>query len=327
MDSTFQLFPESASQIADRVDALYLFLVAVALFFTFLICVLILYFGVKYRRGSLAERGNPPRSNLLELAWAVVPFLLSMVMFVWGADVFYDIKTPPADALQIDVVGKQWMWKVHHPGGQSEINQLHVPLGRPVRLRMVSEDVIHSFYIPAFRVKQDVLPGYYTQMWFQPDRAGTYHLFCAEYCGTEHAQMIGSVVVLEQDAFADWLSGETGDPPEVAGARLFERHRCGSCHKAQGGSGPSLAGVFGRRVPLKSGESIVADEQYLRSSILNPQQHIVAGFQPLMPSYQGQLNESDVLKIIAYMKTLEGNASASGEDTGDGNDQPPETEN
>lgn len=309
MDTRFQLFPDSASAIADRVDALYLFLVAVAFFFTFLICALILYFGVKYRRGSLAERANPPQSNLLEVGWAIVPFLLTMVMFAWGAHIFHDIKSPPADAMQIDVVGKQWMWRVQHPGGQLEINQLHIPVGQPVRLRMISEDVIHSFYVPAFRVKQDVLPGYYTQMWFEPDRTGEFHLFCAEYCGTEHSLMKGTVIVMDRDAYADWLAGETGDPPEVAGARLFERHRCGTCHKAEGGNGPSLAGVFGRRVPLQSGETVIADEQYLRNSILNPQQHIVAGFQPLMPTYQGQLSESDVIRIIAYLKTLEGATS------------------
>ena len=171
---------------------------------------------------------------------------------------------------------------------------------------MISEDVIHSFYVPAFRVKQDVLPGYYTQLWFEPTRTGEFHLFCAEYCGTEHSQMRGTVIVMDRDAYADWLAGETGDSTEVAGARLFERHRCGTCHKADGGNGPSLAGVFGRRVPLQSGETVVADQQYLRDSILNPQQHIVAGFQPLMPTYQGQLSESDVIKIIAFLKTLEG---------------------
>jgi cytochrome c oxidase subunit II len=309
MDTRFQLFPEAASTVADRVDALFLFLVGVALFFTVLICVLILYFGVKYRRGSRAERANPPHSNLLEVAWIIPPLLLTMVMFVWGADIYYDIKTPPADAMQIDVVARQWMWKVQHPEGRAEINELHVPVGRPIRLRMISEDVIHSFYVPAFRVKQDVLPAYYTQLWFEPKRTGEYHLFCAEYCGTEHSHMRGTVTVMDQDAYADWLAGETGEPPAVAGERLFEQHRCVTCHKPEGGgTGPSLRGVFGSRVPLQSGGTVVVDEQYLRNSILNPQQQIVAGYQPLMPTFEGQLSESDVIKIIAYLKTLEGTA-------------------
>ncbi|WP_437201407.1 cytochrome c oxidase subunit II [Planctomicrobium sp. SH664] len=301
----FQFFPEQASTFAKDVDVLYGFQVAVTIFFTLLICALILGFGIYYRRGSKAKRGNQSTSTLMELMWASVPLVLSMTMFAWGAVIFYQEQVPPPNTLDIEVVGKQWMWKAQHPGGMSEINSLHVPAGQPIRLRMVSEDVIHSFFVPAFRVKQDVLPGYYTQMWFQATKPGDYHLFCAEYCGTDHSLMKGTVTVMEPTEYARWLSGSTNDPPAVAGQKLFERYRCNTCHKSEGGgNGPSLVGLYGRVEPLAGGKTIVANEQYLRDSILNPQKHIVAGFQPLMPSFQGQINESEVLALIAYMKTL-----------------------
>lgn len=305
MTGDFQLFPDAASSIAERVDGLYLFLVAVALFFTALICVLILAFGIHFRRGSRAQRKNPPQSHLLELSWAVIPFVLSIVMFVWGGVVYHEMRTPPPGLLEIDVVGKQWMWKASHPDGPSEINELHIPRDQPVRLRMISEDVIHSMYIPAFRLKQDVLPGAYTTMWFEAVRTGEFHLFCAEYCGTEHSLMRGTVTVMEPGAYADWLSGERGEPPAEAGRRLFRQSRCGSCHRPDGsGSGPSLVGVYGRSVPLNSGSAVTADEQYLRDAILNPAKHVVAGYRPQMPTYQGQLSEAQVMKLIAWLKTL-----------------------
>jgi len=315
MDQPFELFPESASSLSDRVDALYLFLVATSVFFTLLICVLILYFGVRYRRGSKATRANPPASNLLEIAWAVVPLILTMVMFGWGAAVYYDMRTPPSNTMEINVVGKQWMWKVQHPEGTTEINTLHVPVGQPVKLRMISEDVIHSFYIPVFRVKQDVLPGYYTTMWFKPTKTGTYHLFCAEYCGTEHSQMRGKVIVMDPAEYADWISGETGEPAAVTGEKMFQRFRCANCHKPDGsGTGPSLVGVYGRKVPLTGGGAVVADEQYLRDSIRDPGKQIVAGYQRLMPTYNNDdLNEANVLKIIAYLKSLQKPSPKSGE--------------
>jgi cytochrome c oxidase subunit 2 len=312
VEQDFQLFPEAASTIAGRVDLLYGFLVAVALFFTVLICVLILGFGIHYRRGSRAERKNPPQSILLEVGWAAIPLVFAMVMFAWGGTIYYEMRTPPPGTLDIEVVGKQWMWKVQHPDGRAEINELHVPLGQPVRLRMISEDVIHSFYIPVFRLKQDVLPGYYTTMWFEANRTGEFHLFCAEYCGTEHSLMRGTVTVMEPGAYANWLAGETGDPPSVVGERLFERSRCGNCHKPDGsGVAPSLVGLYGNTVTLTGGRTVIADEQYLRDSILNPAKHVVAGRQPLMPTFQGQLTEADVMKLIAYLKTL-----SDGEPTG-----------
>jgi len=304
---SFRLFPESASTVSDRVDSMYAFLIAVSLFFTFLICALILYFGVRYRRGSPASRANPPNSSLLEVTWSVIPLVLMMVMFGWGASVYYDMQTPPGDAQEVNVVAKQWMWKVQHTEGRAELNQLHIPVGRPVRLRMISEDVIHSFYVPAFRLKQDVLPGYYTRMWFQPTKPGQYHLFCAEYCGTEHSHMRGTIVVMEQDEYAKWLSGDADVAPEVAGQRLFERYRCSNCHKPEGGGiGPSLIGLFGKQNPLEGGSTVTADDQYLRNSILNPAQQVVVGYRPVMPNYRGQLDESQVLQLMAYIKSLKG---------------------
>lgn len=313
MNPPFRLFPEQASSLAERVDRLYAFEVAIALFFTGLICVLILYFGVKYRSGSRADRGNPPQSMLLEIAWAVIPLVLAMVIFVWGARLYFEQQTEPVghDAnigrLEIQVVGKQWMWKIRHPSGRSEINRLHVPVDHVVRLQMISEDVIHSFYVPSFRVKQDVLPGRYSKLWFKPTKIGTFRLFCAEYCGTEHSQMVGQVIVQEPAAYTAWVSGDTGDPPEVRGRKLFERYRCGSCHRQSAAArGPSLLGLFGNMVPLQSGQTVTADEAYLRESILDPTAKIVAGYQPLMPVYEGQITEDEVLLLIAYLKSLQG---------------------
>jgi cytochrome c oxidase subunit 2 len=297
------LFPEAASTVAGKVDTLYLFLLGVSAFFTALICVLIITFAVRYRKGSPAKRENPPVNRFMELVWAAVPLALTMVMFGWGAVLYFDMQTPPPGAIEIDVVGKQWMWRIQHRNGRTEINELHIPVNQPVRLKMISEDVIHSFFVPSFRVKQDVLPGYYTSLWFEPTRTGTYHLFCAEYCGTEHSLMRGSVIVMEQADYANWLSGETGDPPEVVGQRLFERYRCGSCHKTDGtGTGPSLVGIFGKTVPLKEGGQAVADEQYLRDSILNPAKQVVVGYQAQMPVYE--FSEVQVLQLIAYLRSL-----------------------
>jgi cytochrome c oxidase subunit 2 len=224
-------------------------------------------------------------------------------MFVWGAVLFFEMQTPPRGAIELDVVGKQWMWRIQHRNGRAEINEVHVPVNQPVRLKMISEDVIHSFYVPEFRVKQDVLPGYYTSLWFEATRTGTYHLFCAEYCGTEHSKMRGRIIVMEQADYANWLAGETGEPPEAVGQKLFERHRCGSCHKPDGtGTGPSLTGVFGRNVPLTGGGSTVADVQYLHDAIVDPGKQVVAGFQAQMPIYQ--FSELQVLQLMAYLRSL-----------------------
>ena len=301
----FPLFPPRASTLAGSVDEVYFFLLGITAFFSTLIFLCILYFAIKYRRRS--EDEQPPEihgSMKLEIVWTAIPLAIVVGLFVAGVRIYYAGSRPPANAMPVYVVGKQWMWKVQHPEGKSEIDELHVPLGVPVRLLMTSEDVIHDFSIPAFRIKRDVLPGRYTTEWFQATKTGEFHLFCAQYCGTNHSAMVGRVVVMEPADFEKWL-GETPRSPSMAetGARLFARLNCGACH-AGDGKAPRLAGAFGKAVPLADGRSVVADEAYLRESILAPRTQMVAGYPPTMPAYQGQLTESQVLELIAYLKTL-----------------------
>jgi len=216
------------------------------------------------------------------------------------------MKRSPANTIDIYVVGKQWMWKIQHPEGKREINELHIPIGQPVQLTMASEDVIHSFYIPAFRTKKDVVPGRYTTLWFEANKLGEYHLFCAEYCGTQHSTMIGKVTVMEPDAYQNWLSGGIGGETMVqAGERQFQQLGCHTCHKeVSGGRGPSLVGVYGKPVQLDNGGTVTADEAYVRESILNPQAKIVHGFKPIMPTFQGQINEETLIQILTYIQSL-----------------------
>jgi len=310
MFTNFPLFPQQASIQAGQVDAIYFFMVAVTAFFSLLIAGLIVFFAVKYRRRHDDEVGAAIHGSLaLELVWTIIPFIISMGMFAWGAKVFFDLYRVPAGAMEIFVVGKQWMWKAQHMGGQREINELHVPVGRPVRLIMGSEDVIHSFYIPAFRVKADVVPGRYNTLWFQATRPGRYHLFCAEYCGTKHSGMIGSVVALGPTEFQAWLSGgPVSDSPVAAGEKLFQSLACNTCH-VQGGRGPVLTNLFGHEVELQGGGKVVADEAYIRESIVLPQAKVVAGFPPLMPTFQGMVTEEQLLQLIAYVKSLKGPAA------------------
>jgi len=295
--------------MAARVDALFYFLVAVTVFFAALIFFMIVVFAVKYRRRSEDERPRPIEGNFwLEIFWSAIPLGLTMVMFVWGAIIYFDIYNPPNDALEISIVGRQWMWKAQHAEGQREINELHVPVGQAVKLTMTSEDVIHDVFLPAFRIKQDVLPGRYTTLWFQATKAGEYPLFCAQYCGTQHSGMVGRVVVLEPAEFEKWLSGgATGVSMIDQGASLFKRFGCETCHRAGGtNQGPSLAGLFGKTVKLQGGNTVTADENYIRESILDPRAKIVAGYQPIMPTFKGLVSEEGLLQLIAYIKSLEG---------------------
>ena len=309
----FPLFPEQASSIAGGVDALYLFLNIVSGFFSILIFVLIFYFAVRYRRrpsnfGPVQVEGHLG----IELLWTVIPFGLTIVMFVWGSTLFIRNSRVPDDAQDIYVVGKQWMWKMQHPEGRREINELHVPVGQPVKLTLASQDVIHSFYVPAFRVKQDVVPGRYTTMWFEATKVGEYHLFCAEYCGTDHSRMIGRVVVMEPDDFQRWLGAsdqpgttETVDQTVIqTGERLFREYRCLECHAA-GTPYPPLAGKFGTAVPVEGGGQVLFDEDYIRESLINPNTRISAGQRAIMPTYRGQLTEEEILQIILYIRSLE----------------------
>jgi cytochrome c oxidase subunit 2 len=249
----------------------------------------------------------------LELSWLIAPAPVLLFLFFWSSQVFLEIQRPPADAMVINCVARQWMWKFQHPSGRREIDELHVPVGRPVRMKMISEDVIHSFYVPAFRAKQDVLPGRFTTAWFEATKPGTYHLFCAEYCGTQHSKMVGKVHVMSPTEYEAWLSGKTGDvSPQVAGAALFEQHRCGSCHgpSTVQSRGPTLEGIFGKMIPLADGTSVPADDTYLRESIVRPGAKIVAGYQNLMPTFEGQLSEEELNDLVAYIKSLSGPAAA-----------------
>lgn len=309
---SFPFQPEQASTIAKSVDHLYYFLTAIAIFFSSLIFFLIFYFMIKYRRRSPDERPQPTKNNIpLEILWTVVPILICAVLFTWGSTLYFENAEPPQGALEIFVTGKQWMWKVEHPEGQREIDELHVPLGRPVKLTLTSEDVIHDFYVPAFRVKKDALPGRYTSLWFEATRVGTFHLFCAQYCGAFHAGMIGSIIVLPPDEYERWLAGGTpAESMEQAGAKVFQGSGCPTCHVADGtGLGPSLLGVYGHPVKLTTGETIDADDAYVRAHILTPRLRTVFGYKSIMPSFQGQLSEEQLNDLIAYVRSL-GSAQA-----------------
>ena len=306
MSTNFPLFPERASALAWQVDGLYFLLVAVSAFFTLLIFVMILVFAVKYRRSAHPHPVQIEGSLPLELAWTLIPLGICMIFFAWGSLIFFQEARPPQGAMEIYAVGKQWMWKFEHETGQREINQLHIPVGADVKMIMSSQDVIHSFFVPAFRIKADVLPGRYTQTWFHTTKAGTYHLFCAEYCGTDHSGMLGQVIVMEPTAYQAWLSsgGATGTLASN-GAQLFQQLGCATCHRSDTqGRGPNLNGVFGKPVLLADGRTVTADENYIRESILNPGAKVVGGFNPIMPSFQGQVSEESLMALVAYIKTL-----------------------
>jgi len=307
MGPTLPFFPEQASTMAPRVDNLYFYLLAVSAFFSVLIALLVIIFAIRYRRRSEAELPKPVEGSLkLEIAWSVIPLAIALSFFFWGAKLFFAMNRPPNDALQVYIIGKQWMWKIQHADGQREINELHVPVGRAVRLTMTSEDVIHDFFVPAFRMKKDVLPGRYTMAWFTATRPGRYHLFCAQYCGTKHSAMIGWVDVMEPAAFQSWLAGGTASESLAsAGAKLFQQHACNTCHRPDSlARGPNLEGLFGRPVKLSDGRTIVADESYIRESIVNPGAKLVEGYQPIMPTFQGLIDEEGILQLTAYIKTL-----------------------
>ena len=310
MKMPFPLFPPSASSVATEVDLLYLFITAVSAFFVVLVAALVVIFAIKFRRRHPDEVGADIHGSLvLELTWTFIPFVLAMVMFFWGADLFFRLARPPVDSMEIFVVGKQWMWKVQHPTGVREINEMHVPIGRNVKITLGSEDVIHDYSIPAFRVKMDAVPGKLTTLWFKAEKAGSYHLFCAEFCGTKHSGMIGQVIAMEPHEYEAWLSGGTAGaavPPAQAGEKLFGELACLTCHRLDGtpGVGPSLAGVFGSQVPLSDGSTVLADDNFLRESIMVPTAKVVRGFQPVMPPFQGLVSEEQLLQLIAYIKTL-----------------------
>ena len=315
MQSELPLFPVRASSFAGSVDALFFYLLVVTVFFSALITIAILYFFLKFRRRKADEIGVAIHGSMvLEAAWMGIPFILAMVMFGWGSSIYVNMRRPPKEALDIYVIAKQWMWKLQQPDGRREINELHIPVNRDIRLVMASEDVIHDFFVPAFRVKADVVPGRYTTMWFRATRPGRYHFFCSQYCGTNHALMGGWVTVLEPAEYEAWLSGSSGETsPVAAGAKLFQGLACNTCHAGTPGArGPSLTGVYGSTVHLEGGQTVTADDAYIRESILQPKAKIVAGYQPIMPTFQGLVTEEQVLNLIAYVKSLQAPQGAAG---------------
>ncbi|HWW59805.1 MAG TPA: cytochrome c oxidase subunit II [Thermoanaerobaculia bacterium] len=306
MLSDFPLFPEQASSVASAVDNLFIFLCVLTGGVSLLIWLVIFYFAIKYRRrpeNELAQEQEPPK--FLEVTWIVVPTLIFLAIFVWGAFVYFHLNRVPDDSLEVYATGRQWMWKFQHPSGQREINTLHVPVNRPIKITMASEDVIHSLWFPAFRVKADVLPSRYRTLWFTATKTGRFHIFCAEYCGTLHSGMIGWVEVMEPTEYQRWLAGGSEGSLASQGEKLFQKFACNTCHTNDAsGRGPVLAGLYGKPVRLTDNAVITADDNYIRESILNPTAKVAQGFAPIMPTFSGQVTEDELIKLLAYVKTL-----------------------
>jgi len=322
MFDNFPLWPARASTGAGNVDALYIFLVLLAGFMSVAVFTMIVVFALRYHRRHGVEAEQIEGSTALEITWSVIPLGIFMVIFAWGAVIYFKERTPPRGATEVYVVAKQWMWKLEHEEGQREINELHVPVGRDVKLIMTSQDVIHSFYIPAFRIKQDVLPGRYTTLWFRATKPGVYHLFCAEYCGTQHSGMIGQIVVMEPAQYEAWLGGGAASGSLASNGRnIFQQLGCPTCHRSDvQGRGPNLVGVFGKPVLLEDGRTVIADENYVRESILSPSAKVVNGFKPIMPVFQGLVSEEQLNALVAYIKSLSpapGTAGAKSQETKD----------
>jgi cytochrome c oxidase subunit 2 len=302
------LFPEQASTYAAEVDALYFFLLGLTAFFTLLIAGMIIVFMIRYRRRSPSE--VPPQvegSMRLELFWTIVPLIIAMFIFVWSAHLYTTWAQPPEGSMEIFVVGRQWMWHLQHTRGQREINQLHVPRGRPVKLTITSKDVIHSFFVPEFRVHMDAVPGRYTTAWFQATKTGTFHLYCSQYCGTNHSAMIGQIIVMEPDEFERWLESKADESLADKGRKLFQKLQCVVCHSADSHArAPVLEGLYKKRIPLADGTSIIADDDYLRESILLPDAKIAAGYQSpsIMPSFEGIVDDEQLMQLLAFLRTL-----------------------
>jgi cytochrome c oxidase subunit II len=303
------LFPREASTIAPYMDELYLFLLAITVVGLVLVGSILTAFSIRYRKSVHPVATQIEGSTLLEATWTIIPLAIFLVCFVWGALLYFRIYNPPVNAMNIYIVGKQWMWKAEHPGGQHEINALHVPTGRPIQLTMISQDVFHSFSIPDFRVKREVIPGRYTTEWFEATTPGTYHIFCTQYCGTNHSVMIGEVTVLSPADYEKWTQESTsGMSLAQNGERLFASMGCNACHSGDAAArGPNLAGVYGSKLLLTNGSQVLVNDAYLRDAILNPSQHVTAGYAPIMPTYQGQMSEDGLIDLVEYLKTLKTN--------------------
>ncbi len=307
--TNFAVFPPEASTVAPWSDGLYFFLILISLAGLALVAALMIVFCVKYRKQVHPVAVQIEGSTLLEASWTIIPLALFMVCFVWGALLYFRIFTPPTNAMNVYIVGKQWMWKAEHPGGQHEINELHIPINKPIQLTMISQDVFHSFSIPAFRIKREVIPGRYSTVWFNATQPGVYHLFCTQYCGTLHSSMGGEIVAMKPEDYAVWTQGSTsGASLAQNGERLFASLGCNSCHSGQAGArGPNLAQVYGAKVQLAAGSYQNVDDAFLRESILNPSEHVIAGYAPIMPTYQGQVSEDALISLVEYIKNLNSN--------------------
>jgi len=307
----FQFAPDQASNFAAKYDLLFTVITALTVFFTVVVLSIVVFFAIKYRTGSKADRSRPQHENLrIEVAWSVPPLILGIIIFAWGASDFIELRRPPKNAVEIFVIGKQWMWHIQHPDGVREMNELHVPEGVPVKLTMISQDVIHAFYIPQFRVQYMVVPGHYTYEWFTPTKPGRYYLFCAMHCGTQHSEMGGYVYVLPKAKYAEWLANG-GSTPKMAirtlvdkGKDLYDQLQCASCHtNVDTERAPSLVALSGKQVKLTDG-STLADDNYLRESLIDPYSKLVAGYRNTMPDYRNQLTEEQIQSLIQYMKSL-----------------------
>ena len=303
------LFPREASTIAPQMDALYFFLLGMTITGLVLVGAILVTFSMRYRKSVHPVAIQIEGLTLLEATWTIIPLAIFLVTFVWGALLYFRIYNPPVNSMNIYIVGKQWMWKAEHPGGQHEINALHVPTGQPVQLTMISQDVFHSFSIPEFRIKREVIPGRYSTVWFNATTPGTYHLFCTQYCGTNHSAMIGTITVLSPADFKKWTDESTsGMSLAQNGERLFASMGCNACHSGNAAArGPSLAGVFGSKLQLTNGSQVLVNEAYLRDAILNPSQHVTSGYAPIMPTYQGQISEDGLIDLVEYLKQLSTN--------------------
>jgi cytochrome c oxidase subunit 2 len=303
------LFPREASTIAPYMDALYFFLLGMTVTGLVLVGAILVTFSIRYRKAVHPVATQIEGSTLLEATWTIIPLAIFLVTFVWGALLYFRIYNPPVNAMNIYIVGKQWMWKAEHPGGQHEIDALHVPIGQPIQLTMISQDVFHSFSIPAFRIKREVIPGRYSTVWFEATTPGEYHLFCTQYCGTNHSQMIGTITAMTPDDYKKWTQSSTsGMSLAQNGERLFASMGCNACHSGNAAArGPNLAGVFGSKLALTNGSQVLVNEAYLRDAILNPSQHVTSGYAPIMPTYQGQISEDGLIDIVEYLKSLNTN--------------------
>ncbi len=317
--NALDIWPQAASRAAVHADYLILGFTVITLLLTVPIFISITFFAFKYRSGRKVNRKTAEnRSVLIELSWMLIPFFLTLIFFVWGALLFSEQKTAPAGALQITAIGRQWMWKFQHAGGQSEINDLHVPEGQPVVIKMISQDVIHALYIPALRIQMDTIPNRYTELWFKADKVGSYHLFCSEYCGTDHSEMDGTLFIMKPVDYQKWLTQSASSSSIVAaGEALFQSYGCSGCH--QNGStvkAPQLAGLFQKPVPLEAGGTIVADDSYIRDKILHPNTNKIAGYKQNMPAYEGKIGEDDLIRIVSYIKSLPPQQNQASRDSG-----------